>query len=117
MIVILMKHHGHTLQGAIDYVGELCRQTIENFNENRKNIPSWSPEVDDMVQQYITGLQNWIVGCVSLYVVKFVSILIQVLFRSLHWSYQTTRYFGADGQEVKKNRYVKLLPIREEAKW
>lgn len=62
MIVILMKYHGHTLQSAVDYVGELCRGTIDDFNANRKNIPSWGPVVDDIVQRYIQGLQDWIVG-------------------------------------------------------
>ncbi|ESK90199.1 hypothetical protein Moror_7733 [Moniliophthora roreri MCA 2997] len=98
MIVILMKYNGHTLQSAFDYVGQLCKESIDNFNENRKNIPSWGPEVDDMVQRYVNCLQDWTVG-------------------ALHWSYMTTRYFGENGQEVKKNRYVKLLPIREDAHW
>ncbi|KAE9395551.1 terpenoid synthase [Gymnopus androsaceus JB14] len=98
MIVILMKFHGHSLQEAVDYVGDLCRQTIDEFSANRKKIPSWGPVVDKMVQKYVQGLQDWIVG-------------------SLHWSFQTTRYFGTDGQEVKKTRYIKLLPVSEESIW
>lgn len=31
--------------------------------------------------------------------------------RSLHWSFQTHRYFGKEGLEVKKHRVVKLLPV------
>lgn len=62
MIVILMKYHGHNLQSAIDYVGNLCAQTIDAFNENRKRLPSWGDEVDDMVERYLKGLQDWIVG-------------------------------------------------------
>ncbi|KAF9261191.1 terpenoid synthase [Marasmius fiardii PR-910] len=98
MIVILMHHHQHTLQSAVDVVGEMCREMIDNFCETRKTLPSWGPEVDDMVERYVQGLRDWIVG-------------------SLHWSFQTTRYFGTDGQMVKQSRYVKLLPVREEAKW
>ncbi|TFK63351.1 terpenoid synthase [Pluteus cervinus] len=94
MIVILMKYHGHDLQGAVDYVGNLCAQTIDTFVENRKNLPSWGPEIDDMVQKYVQGLADWIVG-------------------SLHWSFQTRRYFGTEGMEVKKTRIVQLLPLRE----
>ncbi|KAF9556003.1 terpenoid synthase [Agrocybe pediades] len=93
MIVILMKYHGHTLQSAVDYVGNLCSQTIDTFIENKSNIPSWGPEVDDMVSSYIQGLQDWIVG-------------------SLHWSFQTHRYFGGKGMEVKRHRTVKLLPLK-----
>nr|BBH51500.1 putative sesquiterpene synthase [Clitopilus sp.] len=93
MIVILMKYHGHTLQSAVDYVGDLCQKTIDDFQANRQKLPSWGAEVDEMVQRYVVGLQDWIVG-------------------SLHWSFQTHRYFGADGANVKKNRIVKLLPLK-----
>ncbi|KAF9469373.1 terpenoid synthase [Collybia nuda] len=91
MIVILMKYHGHDLQSAIDYVGNLCAQTIDAFNENKSRLPSWGAEVDEMVGRYLKGLQDWIVG-------------------SLHWSFMTHRYFGANGAEVKQHRLVKLLP-------
>ena len=30
---------------------------------------------------------------------------------SLHWSYQTHRYFGTNGMEVKRHRVVELLPL------
>ncbi|KAJ8522361.1 hypothetical protein ONZ45_g1052 [Pleurotus djamor] len=85
MVVILMKYHGHTLQSAIDHVGELCRQTIDAFSENRKKIPSWGPEIDKMAQAYVQGLQDWITG-----------------------------YFGTNGADVKKTRLVKLLPPQAE---
>ncbi|KDR73677.1 hypothetical protein GALMADRAFT_72397 [Galerina marginata CBS 339.88] len=93
MIIILMKYHGLTLQGAVDYVGDLCAQTIDAFSENKRKLPSWGAEIDDVVVQYVQGLQDWIVG-------------------SLHWSFRTHRYFGAQGAEVKKHRLVKLLPLQ-----
>ena len=64
MITILMKYHGHTLQSAVDYVGDLCHQTINEFVQNTKNVPHWGPEVDDMVKRYIRGLEDWMVGYV-----------------------------------------------------
>ncbi|KZT27334.1 terpenoid synthase [Neolentinus lepideus HHB14362 ss-1] len=96
MVVILMKYHNHTLQSAIDYVGGLCRETINTFIENKTKVPSWGPEVDKDVAGYVHGLQEWIVG-------------------SLHWSFQTKRYFQDRGAEVKRTRYVKLLPLKAEA--
>ncbi|KAG7092988.1 Alpha-muurolene synthase [Marasmius oreades] len=98
MVVILMHHHGHTLQSAVNAVGTMCRETIDNFTETRKSIPSWNSEVDEMVERYVRGLQDWIVG-------------------SLHWSFQTTRYFGTEGQTIKHGRVVKLLPVGEHADW
>ncbi len=87
-----MTHKGMDLQGAVDYVGDLCRQTIEMFSENLRKIPSFGdPQIDAAVAGYVQGLQDWIVG-------------------SLHWSFVSERYFGKDGAQVKKYRVVKLLP-------
>ena len=93
MIVILMQLRGFDLQTAVDFVGELCRQTIDAFVENQSNIPSFGPRLDRDVAMYVQGLQDWIVG-------------------SLHWSFMTERYFGKAGAEVKATRIVKLLPRR-----
>ncbi|KAL4267704.1 Alpha-muurolene synthase [Pleurotus pulmonarius] len=95
MIVILMTYHGHTLQSAVDYVGNLCSKTIDTFIENRTKVPSWGAEIDAMAQAYVQGLQDWITG-------------------SLHWSFMTHRYFGTKGAEVKSTRFVKLLPLKGE---
>lgn len=57
-----MKFHKHTLQSAVDRVGELCAETIDQFEHHKGLIPSWGPEIDDMVARYVQGLQDWIVG-------------------------------------------------------
>ncbi|KAJ7772948.1 terpenoid synthase [Mycena maculata] len=90
MVIILMQFHDHTLQSALDYVGELCRQTIDTFQRNRASLPSWGPEIDSMVERYVQGLESWIVG-------------------SLHWSFMTERYFGKTAQDIKKKRVVTLI--------
>ncbi|KAM5532938.1 hypothetical protein V8D89_013404 [Ganoderma adspersum] len=93
MIVILMELRGFDLQTAVDFVGDLCRQTIDTFMENQGNVPSFGPRLDRDVALYMQGLQDWIVG-------------------SLHWSFMTERYFGKSGAEVKKHQIVRLLPRR-----
>ncbi|TBU35420.1 terpenoid synthase [Dichomitus squalens] len=96
MIVILMELRGCDLQTAIDFVGELCKQTVDTFMENQRNVPSFGPRLDRDVALYVQGLQDWIVG-------------------SLHWSFMSERYFGKSGAAVKKHRIVKLLPRRPKA--
>ncbi|KAL5529465.1 COP3 [Sanghuangporus baumii] len=92
MIIILVQRYGMELQDAMDYVGEMCRVTMENFVANKARLPSFGcPELDRDVAGYVQGLQDWIVG-------------------ALHWSFMSQRYFGTEGAEVKKHRYVKLLP-------
>jgi hypothetical protein len=41
-------------------------------------LPSWGPEIDEQVKIYVDGLADWIVG-------------------SLHWSFDSERYFGKLG--------------------
>ncbi|KAI0635875.1 terpenoid synthase [Trametes polyzona] len=91
MIAVIMHRQDVGLQEAADAVGVLCKASIDRFEEDRQRLPSWSPEIDRDVAIYVQGLQNWIVG-------------------SLHWSFDSTRYFGKDGASVKKHRLVKLLP-------
>ena len=93
MIVIMMRHHGMTLQEAVDFVGDLCKKSIDRFTEDRARLPSWGPEIDAQVQVYVQGLADWIVG-------------------SLHWSFDSERYFGRKGGQIKTARVVELAPVR-----
>jgi len=93
MIVIIMHHHGMTLQEAVDFVGDLCKKSIDRFIENKTRLPSWGLEIDGQVQVYVQGLVDWIVG-------------------SLHWSFDSERYFGKKGLQIKKSRVVDLAPVR-----
>ncbi|KII87637.1 hypothetical protein PLICRDRAFT_112279 [Plicaturopsis crispa FD-325 SS-3] len=91
MIVVVMNEQGIDLQAAVDFVGVLCKDSIDRFNRDRSNLPSWGAEIDKDVSTYVDGLAYWIVG-------------------SLHWSFESERYFGKDGLEVKETRIVNLLP-------
>ena len=91
MVAVEMNHRGCTLQVAVDFVGYRCKQCVERFEDARQNLPSWGQKVDEVVQKYVLGLQ---------------------LVSSLHWSFETERYFGKLGPEVKKKRIVTLLPKR-----
>ncbi|KAG6828179.1 hypothetical protein H0H92_008910 [Tricholoma furcatifolium] len=93
MIPVVMNEEGLDLQSAVDFVGNMCRQSIDRFVEDRANLPSWGPDIDRDVAVYVNGLADWIVG-------------------SLHWSFESERYFGKDGREVKATRVVNLLPRR-----
>ena len=93
MISIMMHNHGMTLQEAVDFVGDLCEKSLDRFNEDRARLPSWGPEIDAQVQLYVQGQADWIVA-------------------TLHWSFDSERYFGKKGLEVKKSRIVELEPVR-----
>ena len=88
-----MNHRGMALQEAVDFVGDLCKKSIDRFIEDKARLPSWGPEIDEQVQVYVRGLMDWIVG-------------------GLHWSFYTERYFGKRGSQIKKARVVELAPVR-----
>ena len=91
MVVIVMHHHGMTLHEAVDFVGDLCKKSFDRFTEDKARLPSWGPEIDAQVQIYVQGLEDWIIG-------------------TLHWSFDSERYFGKKGLQVKKSRRVELAP-------
>jgi hypothetical protein len=91
MIAVLMHEQDLDLQGVVNHLGRLCKSTVQRFEDNRAILPSWGEELDRQVGIYVEGLQNWIIG-------------------SLHWSFDSTRYFGKDGHTVKQDRIIKLLP-------
>ena len=97
MIVIVMQTQGFALQEAVDYVGTLCKASIDRFIEAKTRVESFDcgGQIDKDVAQYIKGLEDWIVG-------------------SLHWSFESERYFGKTGRQVKNTRVVKLLPPRND---
>ncbi|KAF5342403.1 hypothetical protein D9611_001384 [Ephemerocybe angulata] len=126
LVPVIMHEKGFSLQEAVDFVGDLCKKTIDRFENDKQRVPSWGPELDSQVQIYIDGLQNWIVGtyCVLLppplggaavLVKKANAAFMRVHLGSLHWSFDSTRYFGSLGQEIKKHREVKLLPKRRKS--
>lgn len=69
----------------------MCASSIDRFNSERKNLPSWGTAIDRDVATYVDGLADWIVG-------------------SLHWSFSSERYFGKDGAEIKRTRVLCLSP-------
>jgi len=94
MIPVVMNEEGLDLQSAVDFVGTMCKQSIDRFMDDWANIPSWGPKIDKDVDVYVTGLADWIVG-------------------SLHWSFESERYFGKTGRQVKATRVVNILPRRK----
>ncbi|KAG0699171.1 terpene synthase [Suillus ampliporus] len=81
LIAVLMHDQGLDLQGAVDYSGEPCKSAMQRFEDNRAILPSWGTEVDRQVVIYVQGLQDLMVG-------------------SLHWYFESTRYFGKDGHTM-----------------
>ncbi|KAJ8497051.1 hypothetical protein ONZ51_g763 [Trametes cubensis] len=95
ILTTLMKAKNLSLQGAADYVGEHWKTLIEQYLDAKRRLPSWGEEIDKDVAQYADAMEDWVIG-------------------SMDWSFETSRYFGDAGQEVKRTRVVHLSPSRAE---
>lgn len=84
-----MGERGIGLQQAFDVAGRFFQADAEEFLRCKEMLPSWGPEVDEAVSQYVTGLESWVSG-------------------SLEWSFSCSRYFGDSVREVRRTGRVAL---------
>ena len=73
----------------MDIAGDFFANSIKEFDMWKGKLPSWGPEVDTAVSEYI----KWMGACVRGYI---------------EWSFSTPRYFGSSAEEVKRIRRVAL---------
>ena len=86
-----MKEKGLDLDGAIDWLAKYNDEVLSNFLAQRNMLPSWDPDMDRIVNEYVERLAHWIRGLDSS-------------------SFESGRYFGTKGAEIKERRMVTLLP-------
>lgn len=88
IVSVLMNEFDITAQAAVNQTNRLIQQKVKTFSENTQSIPSF-PRYDDDIRLYVQGLRDWIVGYA-------------------HWIYETERYFGDRGEEVKSFGWIFL---------
>lgn len=91
IVTVIMRQFGLGIQAAIDEAGDMCAAKVERFYKLYLNLPRWVGPVDYEVQKLVDGI-GFCVGGV------------------MHWSYESQRYFGKRGLEIKKSRTLNLLP-------
>jgi Delta6-protoilludene synthase len=86
-----MNEKGVDLDAALNWVAEYHGDILSNFQAQHRLLPSWGPEMDPVVDAFVERLVYWIRGndC---------------------WSFESGRYFGTKGPEIKETRSVTLLP-------
>ncbi|KAI0773127.1 terpenoid synthase [Trametes elegans] len=88
IITVLMNERRYTVQAAAHFAGNLVKDTIANFVVNETSLPIFGDRDDD-VRAYVQGLRDCIVG-------------------TLHWIYETDRYFGDTAEDVRSSGWVFL---------
>ncbi|KAH9922560.1 terpenoid synthase [Amylocystis lapponica] len=91
LIAVLMAEKHVTLQGALDAAGDLMKTAVDHFLVNERLLPRCKSgaEVEADVRRYVQGLRDAIAGVV-------------------HWVYETERFFGQNGEEVRTFGWVFL---------
>ena len=86
-----MNEKGVDLDGALDWLTKYNDEVLTKFQTQRGMLPSWDPDMDRVVNEFAERLGYWIRGhdC---------------------WSFESKRYFGTKGPEIKEQRLVTLLP-------
>ncbi|KAG9318942.1 terpenoid synthase [Chiua virens] len=91
IITVVMHEHGTDVNGAMLWVEDFLLGAQERFCVAKTALPEWDEPLNSQVQEYCDGLGQWV--------------------RALdEWSFESERYFGRKGPEIKKNRWMLLLP-------
>ncbi|CAF3760610.1 unnamed protein product [Adineta steineri] len=82
LITVLMHDDSSlTIQQAMDRAGQMIIDRYNDFERIRREIPSWGKEIDAQVEKYINEATYMISG-------------------TIHWSFETPKYFGAQTEEA-----------------
>ncbi|CAE7228396.1 unnamed protein product [Rhizoctonia solani] len=91
LVFVLMWNNQLGLQDAMNRAGELIEQRVQDYLVAKAQVPSFGPHLDHEVSRYIQGIEYCVQACID-------------------WSFMNTRYFGANAEEVKRDRVVELDP-------
>ena len=91
IITCVMNEHHTDVNGAMLWVEDYLLGAAERFHAALAALPQWEEPLNSQVKEYCDGLGQWV--------------------RALDdWSFESERYFGNKALEIKKNRWMLLLP-------
>ncbi|KAL7796671.1 isoprenoid synthase domain-containing protein [Trichoderma ceciliae] len=91
IVTILMSQYNLSVQQAMDMAGDLADKKMDRFYFLYLQVPRYVGPVDLEIQTFVDGMAQCVGGV-------------------LHWSYESQRYFGKRGMEIKRTRQLRLLP-------
>ncbi|KIJ58608.1 hypothetical protein HYDPIDRAFT_102325 [Hydnomerulius pinastri MD-312] len=94
LVTVLMRERSASLDSALVFAGTLIKQSVDAFLEAEHELLSSSDlGTDREVQRYVLGLRDWIAG-------------------SVNWLYETQRFLGEKGSEVRTFGWV-FVPVAQ----
>lgn len=82
------------LVGAINWVEEYQASLINKFVHTVEHLPSFGSDVDPQLAKYIQGIGSFVRGHDA-------------------WCFESERYFGKNGRDVERHRWITLIPRRQ----
>ncbi|KAG9309463.1 hypothetical protein JVU11DRAFT_10432 [Chiua virens] len=93
IVTVVMHEHGTDVNGAMLWVENFLLGAQERFHAAKAALPDWDEPLNSQVQEYCDGVGQFVRA-------------------NDDWSFEGERYFGKKGLEIKKNRWMLLLPKR-----
>ncbi|KAG1833624.1 isoprenoid synthase domain-containing protein [Suillus subalutaceus] len=91
LITTVMVEIGLDRSGAMAWAARYHAEVEKRFTDGLAKVPSWGPSTDVLVKEYLDGMATWA--------------------RANHcWCYETQRYLGTKGPEIRRTGLVPLLP-------
>ena len=91
IITCVMNEHHTDVNGAMLWVENFILGVAERFHNALAALPQWEEPLNSQVKEYYDGLG-------------------QMMRAHDDWSFESERYFGNKGLEIKENRWMLLLP-------
>ncbi|KAG0702642.1 terpenoid synthase [Suillus ampliporus] len=90
IVTIVMHELDTDVNGAMLWVADRHTKLEKKFLEALAAIPQWGEPIDSQVRQYCEGLGNWVRA-------------------NDDWNFESGRYFGANGPEILRKRWISLI--------
>lgn len=89
ILSVLIEERNISLQEAADETGILFKGLVDEFMNCKANLPSFGSYWDGVIVQIVELLESWVIG-------------------NIIWSFEASRYFGADAGKVKNTLVVEM---------
>ena len=91
IVRIVMNELGADVNGAMLWVQDFHTQLEQKFHDAMAAVPEFEEPLNSQVKEYCDGLGHWVRA-------------------NDDWSFESERYFGNRGLEIKEKRWLSLMP-------
>ena len=91
LLTIIMRQYGCDIQEAMGKAYVFHQEGQARLRNLKNRMPCFTPEIDMELKEYIGHVVNWVPSIAR-------------------WHFECRRYFGDQGEEVRRKRLVVMLP-------